>query len=601
MESNLKRLHQELISYDIAMARTSDRLQFRFVKNEKEDKGRPRVLSQIEEEIVSIAIVQELDAAAFGLNASSYAYRPNPRFASRSEFLYEYWFSVYQRYKEDSLNAVAKHSDCKVLNIDIKSYFTEIPQQRLVESVQQEMRTQSARIEWLLKALLCEALDDHCQNRGLSQGGAGSGFYANAYLTKFDSKFGINNEWGALNYRFVDDIVIVIPNPNDLDSVKNAAIETLDDLGLQVNEDKSEPFDQKEYLNLPQDEGVMNCLSEEFDRLTEPLWRTNSVVRKQLRQEDRWWPMVGVYRDHLHSIGHFIEPHRLSRKLYQYVENYQLAEEDEQNVCDAIVPPLGAQNWADEFRVSNEKWLEERSSLRTKLIDLAQQSYRDLPNASDKKRRLMTTRIYFSANRLARLGFGDAAEFFTRILINQPWIIRQPQYVIRGLAMQGFPDLVERLFNHYLGLEKRWSSSYLSVIIRAIRHLNDVPETLEDSIIRIAVDDDSDQVLRLIATETWLMKLDCQRVLEHVSTIRQIISEEQSSRVRKNYLLLLAKCERDYIHQNDFEDPLLMDAMDVALADNIDELFADVEPDILKERYYSPYYPSYIDFDPYLG
>ena len=167
--------------------------------------------------------------------------------------------------------------------------------------------------------------------------------------------------------------------------------------------------------------------------------------------------------------------------------------------------------------------------------------------------------------------------------------------------MQGFPDLVERLFNHYLGLEKRWSSLYLSVIIRAIRHLNDVPETLEDSIIRIAVDDDSDQVLRLIATETWLMKLDCQRVLEHVSTIRQIISEEQSSRVRKNYLLLLAKCERDYIHQNDFEDPLLMDAMDVALADNIDELFADVEPDILKERYYSPYYPSYIDFDPYLG
>ena len=124
LPANLKRLHQELVAYDINFARTKDRLQFRFVKNEKEDQGRPRVLSRIEEEIVSIAIVQELGAAAFGLNSTSYAYRPNPRFASGSEFLYEYWFSAYQRYKADVLNSVTKHSGCALLSIDIKSYFT---------------------------------------------------------------------------------------------------------------------------------------------------------------------------------------------------------------------------------------------------------------------------------------------------------------------------------------------------------------------------------------------------------------------------------------------------------------------------------------------
>ncbi len=86
LEANLKRLRQELLSYDVNVARTCERLQFRFVKNEKEEEGRPRVLSRIEEEIVSIAMVQELGAAAFGLNATSFAYRPNPRFASRSEF-----------------------------------------------------------------------------------------------------------------------------------------------------------------------------------------------------------------------------------------------------------------------------------------------------------------------------------------------------------------------------------------------------------------------------------------------------------------------------------------------------------------------------------
>ena len=134
-------------------------------------------------------------------------------------------------------------------------------------------------------------------------------------------------------------------------------------------------------------------------------------------------------------------------------------------------------------------------------------------------------------------------------------------------------------------------------LIRAIRHLNDVPETLEDGIIRIAVDDNSDQVLRLIATETWLMKLDCRRVAEQVLTIRQIISEKQSSRVRKNFLLLLAKFERDYVQQREYEDALLMSAMEVALTGDIDELFACVEPDILRERYCSTYYPSYIDYD----
>ena len=258
LKSNLKRLHQELESYDSAVARTSDRFHFRFVKNELDEKGRPRVLSRIEEEIVSIAIVQELGAAAFGLNATSYAYRPNPRFASRSEFLYEYWFPAYQRYKSETLNAVAKHSNCKVLSIDIKPYYTGIPQQPLVESAQMEMRTKSDRIGWLLQRLICVDLDGHEHKRGLSQGGAGSGFYANAYLTGFDIKFGINNDWEAQIFRFVDDIVIVVPDPDHLPAVRKLAETALCELDLEVNQDKSKPFDRESYLSLPHDRGVMN-------------------------------------------------------------------------------------------------------------------------------------------------------------------------------------------------------------------------------------------------------------------------------------------------------------------------------------------------------
>ena len=51
---------------------------------------------------------------------------------------------------------------------------------------------------------------------------------------------------------------------------------------MKVNQDKSDDFDQNEYLNLPQDEGVMNGLSEKFDDLTKPLWQTNSDITQQL-------------------------------------------------------------------------------------------------------------------------------------------------------------------------------------------------------------------------------------------------------------------------------------------------------------------------------
>ena len=591
-KANLKRLHQELGSYEIAVAHTNDRLQFKFVKSEEE--GRPRVLSRIEEEIVSIAIVQELGAAAFGLNTTSYAYRPNPRLASRSEFLYEYWFSAYQRYKEDAYNAVAKQSSCRVLTIDIKSYFTGIPQHRLVEAVQKEIRSHSARIEWLLQRLLCGKLDCHDDGHGLSQGGAGSGFYANAYLTGFDIKFGINNDWEAQIFRFVDDIVIVVPDPDHLPAVRKLAETALCELDLQVNQDKSKPFDRESYLSLPHDRGVMNGLSKRFSALTKPLWLTDSEIRNQLRQDVRWWQLVAAYRDHLNSIGHFIEPHRLSRKLHQYVENYALEQEAGENAYELHMPSLGNPNWATEFRTANGTWIEDREALRTDLINLAKDSFDALPSVEcDKKRRLLSTRIYYSANRLATLGFGDASKLISEILIDQPWIIRQPQYVIRALAIQGHSEHVECLFHHYRKLDSCWSGSFLAVIIRSIRHLQNVPESLESGIISIATDSASDEILRLMATETWLMKFECQSVQNHESEIGSILRMGQSSRLRKNYLLLLGKCIRETaVLSPQNKDPLLERTMEVLHDDNIDELLNSVEPDILRERYYARYYPE---------
>ena len=103
----------------------------------------------------------------------------------------------------------------------------------------------------------------------------------------------------------------------------------------------------------------MNALSERFNELTRPLWRTDSSIRQQLELKGNWWSLVGVYRDHLQSIGHYIEPHRLSRKLDQYVEKHRAMQDDDKgNEHELTFPPLKDSEWARKFVEANGKWIE---------------------------------------------------------------------------------------------------------------------------------------------------------------------------------------------------------------------------------------------------
>ena len=381
--------------------------------------------------------------------------------------------------------------------------------------------------------------------------------------------------------------------------MKEAVKTTLSDLQLELNQSKSDCFTQEQYLNLPQDDGKMDDLSKRLNFLTKPLWRTNDDIIQQLRRDSTWWDLIALYRDRLQSIGHYMEPHRLSRKVNQYVEKYTIdQEEDNDKKYEIKLRPLDDPNWADAFKTANGNWFKERECLRAELIDLAENSYKEyLAEECERKKRLLSTRIYFSANRLASLGFGDSAKFFMQILLDKPWIIRQPQYVIRGLAIQGFSDHIGRIFAQYRQMANCWSDSFLAVIIRAIRHLEEVPDIFEDDIVRIALEDSSGDILRLLATETWLMKFDCKHVERHKSRIQEIVNQEQCNRVRKNFLLLLAKCVSGSVERHEYQEPLMDRAIEIALEGNIEDLFDYVEPDILRERYYSPTYPDFIDYD----
>lgn len=593
LDHNLQRLQQELIAYAEQVARTNDRLQYLFIK--KADAGRPLVLSRMDEDILSVAIIQVLGKMTSGLQSSSYAFRLNPDSPHPTEYLYEYWFETYCLFTKKIEEGVRKYPGCKILRVDIKSYFTNIQQQRLVEAVTFGLRTQSERIKWLIKKLLLVDLDtdSHRLQHGLSQGGAGSGFYANDYLTPIDSHFGVNNAWEVKLYRFVDDIVLIIPNPDNLQEVKNELKNKILSLGLELNPGKEKIYDYDEYLKLPDKDDELDKLSNRFVNLTNSLWYMNTDYRNICTQEEMWWTFIDTYRNRLRSIGFFVDADRLSRKLHQYL-NSKKRKRDLRGGCvkQLTFPPLHSQNWATEFRSLNSDWNQKCNELRNSLLNLLKRSYEKLLTAeSQREQRKLRTRIYFCANRLTRLGFQDIEELITQILMERPWIIRQPQYVVRSLAIQEFPGHLIRLLNHYKSSTHPAGSFFVALILHSLRYLNEVPADVMREIVETALDRSRPPIERLMATETWL-RVSCEFVAENSKIIRDIIRTEQSARLQKNYMLLLGKCDPDAVTELAHNDHILQDTYKLVRNKEVDRLFAEEEPDIIRNCFYSGEYPD---------
>ena len=611
LDHNLQRLQQELIAYTGQVARTNDRLQYLFVK--KADASRPLVLSRMDEDILSVAIIQVLGKTTSGLQSNSYAFRLNPDSPHPTEYLYEYWFETYRLFTKEIKEGVRKYPGCKIMRVDIKSYFTNIQQQRLVEAVTFGLRTRSKRITWLIKKLLLVDLDadSHSPQHGLSQGGAGSGFYANDYLTQIDSHFGVNNAWEVKLYRFVDDIVLIIPNPDNLQEVRDELENKILSLGLELNPGKEEIYDYDEYLKRPDKDDELDKLSYRFVNLTNSLWYMNPDYRNICTQEERWWAFVDAYRNRLRSIGFFIDADRLSRKLHQYLNSKK--RKDDQ-VKQLRFPPLHSQNWATEFRSLNSDWNQKCNELRNSLLDILKESYENLKSyeklltaESQREQRKLRTRIYFCASRLTRLGFQEGIEeLITRILMERPGIIRQPQYVVRSLAIQEFPGHLIRLLNHYKSSTHPAGSFFVALVLHSLHYLNEVPADAMREIVEIAIDRSRPSIdrsrpsidrsrpsiERLMATETWLIRINCECVAKNSKIIQDIIRIEQSARLQKNYMLLLGKCGLDIVTEPANNDYILQDTYKLVRNKEVDRLFAEEEPDIIRNRFYSGEYPD---------
>ncbi|CAD5976215.1 MULTISPECIES: RNA-directed DNA polymerase [Planktothrix] len=613
IDHRLDVLQKQLYAYANDVALTNEMICYKFPKNNSTT--RPRGLSRFEEEILSVAIVQNLGDRSSKLRGSSYAYRISNG-KRDTEYLYEYWFSAYCYYMKKARASAKNYPNGAIIRVDIESFYTRIIQSQLCNELSKEL-TESQRIRWLIRLLLSKNINEHEVGQGITQGSIGSGFYANIYLTPIDVKFGHGNQWAVEFHRYVDDMIFVIPNPDDMTQIENVLNEELQKLGLNLNEGKTDRiYKMSEFLDQSEDDTLLEKLSERFNGIIYLLWILNSEHRAILasshHNDQLWWHYIKCYQQCLKSIRIYTQDRELSRKIYKYLFSQKSRERDlvkqkeifglEGELKSTRTPDSESFDvilqWAACFTSSNNEWNENRNKLRKELIDLFNNSWEELRkyngNNFNEVRKLQRY-IRFALNRLSVLGLEDILPALMEILRESFWVIRDPLSVLENIARQGFLAEVRSLLTYYQNSQQ--SVEYMKAItIRAMRFLPNIDAQEWEVIVEFAtISGESVTVAeKLMATETWLYlghKYSEFKQNRHIEAVKNALRAIPAppSRLEKNYLLILGEFEPNAVQEFsvNVNDPMLVEARDIALQGNTSEIFDLPELKILRENYYS--------------
>lgn len=618
LDANIAKLQQQLVAYAQDVVHTDDRLHFKFPKSS--DKLRPLGLSRIEEEILSTALIQKLGQRISDITGNSYAYKFSRAFGNQAtEYLYENWFNAYGKYIEDARSAAKNIAGCVVIQTDIKSFYTRIIRDSLIQ-LSIETLSRSTRVEWLLKVLFSRDIDGHEAGKGIVQGNIASGFFANLYLVDLDARF-TNNEWDAKFFRYVDDMIVVVPNPEHVSEVISALEEQLAEVGLELNLEKTEYFlDASEFILATDKDETLDDLQNQFQHWINCLWILNDQHRQVFRRaynesQAEWWYRIEIYGRCLKSIGIAIEVPLLSRRVYKYLFNEKLCERDSIWQEPFAVPSLPDSNdeeligeWAVKFEEANVSWIKKSEFLLDAFQEMLVRSRTEIINALDlqdvRSEKRWTSVFRFCVNKLIQIGFDHEGivQIVSEALATSPWLIRNPHKVLESIAVHGHARHLESLLLHYMDETDEMKQFMKSVILRAIRFLPQMPSNLWEQIRECAVS--SSDVISLMATETWLVVIrnEPELALEnHSQPIRLRLSRDPKPilRLMKNYLLILGEesLQLADIVENK-QDTVFRDIREIVHSNNIDSLFDYYEPEVLSREFYSGYRSDNGDYYP---
>lgn len=144
-----------------------------------------------------------------------------------------------------------------------------------------------------------------------------------------------------------------------------------------------------------------------------------------------------------------------------------------------------------------------------------------------------------------------------------------------------------------------------AITLRSLRFSPSLNAEYWHKLVYYATEADS-VVERLMASETWLFRrLESKKIIEekHLTSVKEALyktSPKPTARLRKNYILILGFYEQIDLEDNNFEDSdfIIKDCVEILRQGRLEELFQDVEPKIIRDKYYSNKRREDVD-DPY--
>lgn len=617
LDANLERLSGELEAYAIR----SGYLVLSYATPKDSNKGRPRGINRFEEEVLMVAMIQVIGSDEMRLSPTSYAYRLAPENSPErgaTEYLYQRWSDSWLSFRTEIAKALKASPNGFALKYDITAFFTDILQARLKEIVRSDLRI-SYRIEWLLERLVDKQLDAHEVGKGLVQGGVGSGFLANLYLASIDRLFPVNDTHQRKLFRYVDDIVVVGAYKADEDATNVLVEHEISELQLQKHPVKSRSYLVDEYLEQLEPDTKLDNIRMQTDRLLNSLWQFDHNHRMRFSSasphQSAWWKEVRGYRACLVELGIFMPIGRLSRLM---IRGIQRADE---LPTDKAHEPLQYPNipnttsveasraWARKFHDSNPSWVVELQELRTEIEGIFTNSVAILsdplasPESDSYVRAGRSAR--FALNRLAVLGFGEVRGAVVNMICSQPWHIRYHQFMLDALAIQGYSTELWQILDSYLERTDDTAKFILAAVIKAIYELPFLAKSDWEKVTNLMFS--SDELVALMATQTWVSLNVFRKHVPLKDRVREEViarlrtPESYSTHLYKNYLLVLGLVDSTNLAPFKVQlsdDPTLVAAFNIASGKSIPSLFMDVEPQVIRMKYYDAVVDAVEDHGP---
>lgn len=584
LNKNLHRLQDQLKIYRENVNRVHSRLTYETRKSESS--GRPRVLSRLEENLLSVAIIQAVDLPSL----EGYEYRIEA--GSKTEYLFEYYLDGYKEFKA----AIKSHLESltgtrsKVVETDIESFYTNIEQSRLAKSIV-EFTSGSDRIEWLIRNLVEVPIENrfHDAGYGLPQGGAASGFFAKLYLQPLHNPIGLRNQKIKL-FRYADDIVLVIPDASNTDEALEALRSRVKriDPNLKLSDTKTRTYSAQEYLEGLQNYSELDRYEDKVKKILKPLWIMNSQYRSACKDSGNWWEFIEIYNGWLRKIPIYVSPSWLSRKIQEHFLPRKRANAIELYFPDLPNPPTHfGPEWLDQFQNHNDDWMNKREQIQIELAGLLTYSWEIYQKTDEDSRdkKWYLSCIRFALGRLTFFGFHDCLDTIEEIL-RAPGVLRNENWILEMLARQNHEGSLRDYLDYSEGLDRETGGAYsTAMVLRAMRFLPDHTDKMFEILEHYM--SEGSLVEQLMASESLIFLTHKYRV-NFQNTYNDI--DELHPRLRKNIALLSGN---DSFLEHVGDDIMLSTALTLQYNGDTQSIHNYIEPDVIRENYYSANYPLF--------